>query len=262
MRRRFDPAWIGLALAFALTMSAGCPSNSDTSLKRIQNKGEIVFAMGRDFPPFYYRNEQNEWMGFEVDVAREVADRLSVGLKLVHVEWSGILDGLSAEMYDGVLSSMAVTVERKRLVAFSMPYYFSASQLFVHQEAGYRLTEDLVGKRIGVVGGTTYENDAAEYLRARVQYYEDAGRALHALDRKDLDGVITDRVVGRYLIDSLSLAIRPLGAPLRNEQIAIAFRKEDQALLQAVNHILEDMSKDDTLNRFIRKVAGQEYELK
>jgi polar amino acid transport system substrate-binding protein len=218
--------------------------------------------MGRDFPPFYYRNENNELEGFEVDVAREVAKRLGVRLKLVNIEWSGILDGLLAEMYDGVLSSMAVTEERKKIVAFSRPYYFSGSQVFVATDSDFKQTEALSGKRIGVAGGTTYETDAADTLGAKIRYYRHAGEALNALNRHEIDGVITDRVVGLYLMNSHRLDIRPLGAPLRNEEIAIAFRKGDRSLRGAVNRIIEDMGQDDTLNRLIRKVAGQQYELK
>ena len=261
MGRRVDAVWIALLLLTTILHPMGCGSDPESSLVRIKNKGEIVFAMGRDFPPFYYRNTKNEWMGFEVDVAREMAQRLGVRLKLVNVEWSGILDGLLAKMYDGVLASMAVTEERKRVVDFSIPYYFSASQLFVLNSAGFKQPAELKGKIVGVVGGTTYEMDAEQNLKSKIRYFKNSGEAMNALSQKEIDGVITDRVVGIYLMESHQLDIRPLGAPLRNEQIAVAFRKEDRSLLQAVNQQLKKMDEDGTLSRLIRKVAGQEYGL-
>ena len=74
-----------------------------------------------------------------------------------------------------------------------------------------------------------------------------------------LDGIITDTVVGLYQMNIGKFDIKCLGTPLRSEKVAVAFRKEDEALLKKVNKILEAMSKDGTLNNLIKKVALCEY---
>ena len=256
---RFFP--VCLLVITSLILFPSCDSAQDESINRIKTRGQIILAMGRDFPPFYYFNDKNELVGFEVDVARELAERLGVGLKLVNVEWTAIIDGLLADRYDGILASMAVTEERSERVAFSIPYYYSVSQLFVRRDALFKNPFELKDRIVGVSAGTTYEKDARERLTATIKYYSSAKESLTELNQGALEGVITDRVVGLYIMNVKNYVIKPLGAPLHSEKIAAAFRKQDKTLLKKVDEIMEDMQQDGTLNQLIKKVAGQEYEL-
>ena len=251
-------ALLGLMAGLLL---GGCAAEKDASLARIRRQGRITFAMGKDFPPFYYHDEKNDLIGFEVDVAREIAGRLGVQLELVNVEWTQIIDGLLAEKYDGILSSMAVTEERSARVAFTVPYYYSGAQLFVRSNAPFSDIADLKNARIGVAAGTTYETDAKQTLGGIVEHFDNAEEAIEALTEDRVQGVVTDSVVGMYLTNIDGNRFKPLGRHLRREAIAAAFRKEDQALLHEVNQILEEISRDETLTRLMKKVAGQEYPL-
>lgn len=87
--------------------------------------------MSGGYPPFNFYSDTNELVGFDVDVAREVAARLGVALKPVTTEWSGIIEGLRSGVYDGILGSMAVTEDRLKVVNFSTPYYYSGAQMMV-----------------------------------------------------------------------------------------------------------------------------------
>ena len=243
----------------SVLLLSACTAEKDGSLQRIRQQGQITFAMGRDFPPFYFHDTSDQLIGFEVDVAREIARRLGVRLKLMTVNWSGIIEGLNAEDYDGILASMSITESRKAVVAFSVPYYYSASSLFVRKDAGWATTDDLMGKTIGVAAGTTYESDARDRLSANVRYFENAEAALMDLQLGSIDAVVTDRVVGIYVSKLKQLDVTYLGAALRKEEIAVAFRQRDLVLLNRINQILGNMAKDGTLNRFIKKVAGNEY---
>ena len=154
---------------------------------------------------------------------------------------------------------MAVTEERLRLVAFSVPYYYSGAQLMIRSDTSFKSPSDLKDRTIGVVGGTTYENDAKLLGASRIRLYKDDNQTIHDLQKGVLDGIITDKVVGCYLKNSGQFDIKRLGDLLRSEKIAVAFRKEDAALLKRVNKILEAMRKDDTLSNLIKKVALGEY---
>lgn len=246
-------------MMMSLLLFPSCSSDKDDSLTRIRNARQISFAMEGTYPPFNFYNDKNELVGFDVDVAREVGKRLGVKVKLVATEWSNIIQGLRSGAYDGILGSMAVTEERKKLVAFSVPYYYSGSQLMVRKDASFKYPTDLKGRTIGVVGGTTYENDAKMLEAGRIRLYKDDYQCLRELHMGILDGIITDTVLGLYQMTIGKFDIKCLGVPLRREKIAVAFRKEDDNLLKKVNKILEAMSKDDTLNNLIKKVALCEY---
>jgi polar amino acid transport system substrate-binding protein len=231
-----------------------CSTDKGDSLTRIRNTGQISFAMSGAFPPFSFYTDKNELVGFDVDVAREVAKRLGVKVKIVTTEWSSIIQGLRSGDYDGILGSMAVTEERLKLVVFSVPYYYTGAQLMVRANAFFKSPADLKGRTIGVVGGTTYENDAKLLGASRIRLYSGDNQTIHELHKGVLDGAITDKVVGSYLMNCGQFDIKRLGVLLRSENIAVAFRKEDVALLKKVNKILETMRKDGSLDDLLKKV--------
>ncbi|MGE4442762.1 MAG: ABC transporter substrate-binding protein [Desulfomicrobium sp.] len=239
----------GAVVSFLFLGLVGCSDTKVDSLERVRKAGEISFAMSGGYPPFNFFNESNELVGFDVDVAREVATRLGVTLKPVTTEWSGIIEGLRSGVYDGILGSMAVTEDRLKVVNFSTPYYYSGAQMMVKKDSSFTSPEDLRGRTVGVVTGTTFADDAARLGVGEVKLYKDDTQTLTELSNGVVDGVITDRVVGVNAMNSGRFEIAPLGAPLRSEDIAVAFNTNDDTLLAAVDQILKAMHEDGTLAR-------------
>ena len=236
-----------------------CSKDNGSTLSRIKKTGQIRFGVEGTYPPFNFYNGKKELVGFDVDVAREIALRLHVEPVFVDKEWGKIIPGLNTGEYDCIVASMAVTEERLKQVNFSEPYYYSSSQLIVRSDAAFQNLEDLKRKTIGVVAGTTYEIDAKKLGADPILVYKDDYQCLHELHLGILDGVITDKVLGAYLKNRGQFKTKLLGPPLRQEKIAVAFRKDDDALLRKVSKILKAMHKDGTLNSLISKVAQGGY---
>lgn len=241
-----------LLLCSMVLSGCGQKDKSDNSLERVKEAGEISFSMSGGYPPFNYYNDKNQLVGFDIDVCNEVADRLGVKFNPVPNEWSGIVEGLRSGVYDGILGSMAITKDREKVVDFTIPYYYSGAQLLVREDSPYQSAEELKGKKVGMATGTTFEKDA-EKLEADVKLYKDDNQTLMELQSKNLDAVITDRVVGINAINKGEFQIRLLGSPLRSEDIAVAFRQEDDTLREAVNAILQQMHDDGTLSELSQK---------
>lgn len=240
---------VAVAASILLFGLVSCSDKEVDSLERVRKAGEISFAMSGGYPPFNFYSDTNELVGFDVDVAREVATRLGVSLKPVTTEWSGIIEGLRSGVYDGILGSMAVTEDRLKVVNFSTPYYYSGAQMMVKKDSSFATPEDLRGRIVGVVTGTTFADDAAKLGVGEVKLYKDDTQTLTELSSGVVDGVITDRVVGVNAMNSGKFEIQALGAPLRSENIAVAFNKNDETLLAAVDQILKTMHEDGTLAR-------------
>ena len=238
-----------LTVTVLLLGLAACADTESDSLQRVKNAGEISFAMSGGYPPFNFYSQDNELVGFDVDVVREVATRLGLTLKPVTTEWSGIIEGLRSGVYDGILGSMAVTEDRLKVVDFSTPYYYSGAQLMVKNGSPLTSPADIKGRIVGVVTGTTFADDAAKLGAGEVKLYKDDTQTLTELSSGVVDGVITDRVVGVNAMNSGKFDIAPLGAPLRSEDIAVAFNKDDTTLLAEVDRILAAMHEDGTLAR-------------
>ncbi|MFH1377218.1 MAG: ABC transporter substrate-binding protein/permease [Planctomycetota bacterium] len=209
-------------------------------------------ALTGKYPPFSFYDTTGELTGFDVDVSREIAKRLDRPLVIIATEWDGILAGLLADKYDAIIGSMAITPERERQVAFSVPYYRSGAQLFVHRsnpDEAYDIRE-CAGKRIGVVLGETYQRFLETShplintvtLKSTVEIFE-------LLERHRLTGFVSDRLVGAYQIRSAGRPFVPVGSLLYQESMGIPVSKNNPALLAAINEALDRMHADGTLDR-------------
>ncbi len=215
----------------------------------------ISFAGSGGYPPFNYMNDKGEVEGFDVDVAQEIADRLGMEMEYVTTAWDGIIEGLRARRYDGILGSMAITDEREERVDFSIPYYYSGAQVFVRKDSGITSVEDLTEDHtIGLVTGTTFEQDATD-LGVQAKLYEDDNQTLLELINGRNDGVLTDRVVGLNAVTKMKGGdqVTAIGSVLRAEVMGIAFHDDDDDLRERVNGALQAMHDDGTLSEISAK---------
>ncbi len=220
---------------------------------------ELASALTGKFPPFSYSNDKGELAGFDVDVSREIAQRIGRSSRIVATEWDGILAGLLAKKYDAIIASMAITPARQESVNFSTPYYQSGAQLFVHRDNPdqvYSINE-CDGLRIAVVLGETYQ----QFLETRFPEIEvvtlkSSAEIFEMLEQKRITGFVTDRLVGAWQIKQAGRPFVPVGEMLYKERIGIAIRKEMPQLLAQVNQALADMESDGTLSAIHNRYFG------
>jgi polar amino acid transport system substrate-binding protein len=254
-------AWLSraLILVFAVGALAGCTQESGNSLAQITEKGEISFAMSGGYPPFNYYDKDNNLVGFDVDIAAEVARRLGVELKPVTTAWDGILEGLLAARYDGILGSMGITPERLERVDFSDPYYLDGSQLVVRADSSITGPDALQNASVALVTGTTFEADAAAMTGvADVKLFEDDNQTLSELRNGRVDGVITGYFVAVNAVNEFPNDFKLAGDRIRAEEIAVAIRKENADLVSAINEALSAMRQDGTYAQISEKWFGRD----
>ncbi len=203
---------------------------------------EISFAMSGAYPPFNYVEVTGEVVGFDVDIAKEIARWMDLEPVIVTTAWDTIIGGLQAKRYDAILGSMAITEERSKQVNFSDPYYVSGAQLLVQEGSGIESSEDLDDARLAVVVGTTFEEEARQMPGVTdVVLYEAEEQTLQDLQLGRVDGVITDRLIGLYMTEEMELDFKLAGDLLYEETIAVAIHKDHPELLQAINTALAEM---------------------
>jgi polar amino acid transport system substrate-binding protein len=233
------------AAAVGLLLATGCSRDGS----------KIRFAGSGGYPPFNFVNEEDEVIGFDVDVAREVAQRLNKKLVYKTTAWDGIIEGLRAGRYDGILGSMAITDAREKVVDFSVPYYYSGPQVIVRQESEITSLAELDSSSvIGLVTGTTFEKDARE-LGVQIKYYEDDNQTLMELLNGRLDAAITDRVVGLNAMKSMKGGdeLMMVDTLLRTEACAVAVQEDATALRRDIDQALVAMHEDGTLSEISAK---------
>jgi len=227
-------------------------SGKDTSLETIKAKGKLVLGLDDAFPPMGYRNENNEIVGYDIDLAKEVAKRLGVELILQPIDWNAKEQELNTGKIDCIWNGFTITEERAKNMAFTKPYLKNAQVLVVKKSAPYQTLADLKGKAVGLQAGSSAAealDGAAEFKASlkNVVEFKDNLTALMDLEVGGVDAVIMDLIVANDNIKRAGKAYRILAESLSAEDYGVGFRKNDLALRDAVQSTLEAMAKDGTL---------------
>lgn len=240
---------VGLIISLMLVVFSGC----DTNIEKHVMEGKFTVVGSGGYPPFNFF-EDNQVVGFDVDTGKAIADDLGLELNYETSAWDGLIEGLKAGRYDGILGSMAITDERLEEVSFTIPYYYSGAQLIVRKDAGITDPSEMEGKTIAVATGTNFVKDA-EDLGAEVSLYDDDQGTLMELINGRVDGVITDRLVAVGAMKSMEGGedLMMAGELLRLEKMAIAVNKENTELLEELNEVLEKLHNDGSLTEISKK---------
>ncbi len=120
---------------------------------------EIRIGVEGAYPPFSAVTASGELVGFDIDIARALCDKMGAQCTLVQQDWDGIIPALLARKYDAIIASMSITEERKKKVAFTNKYYSTPAKFAQPKGAGNEISADgLKGKTVGVQRATTHDN--------------------------------------------------------------------------------------------------------
>lgn len=248
----------GVILAINL---AGVKEESN-SLERVLNKETFILGLDDSFPPMGFRNENNEIVGFDIDVAKEVCKRLGVELVLQPISWTAKEQELNSYNIDCIWNGMSVNDERKEKMNLSMSYLENSMSFVAKADNSITLLKDLEGKKVGVQSGSTAEEILQEseiYNKLdEVVSYSDNITAFMDLEINQVDCVFLDNIVANYYISSNNKQYKVLEETLQDEEYAIGFRKQDSELCNKVNEILVDMKKDGSLEQISTKWFGKD----
>ncbi|AOY75850.1 transporter substrate-binding domain-containing protein [Clostridium formicaceticum] len=227
------------------------------TLDEIKKRGALTFAMTGAYPPFNFIDEDGTLIGFDIDIANAIAEKIGVEAEPITVLWDGILAGLTSGRFDMIIGSMAITEERLEKVNFSNPYYYDGAQFFGREDLDADDLAEIENAAVGVVTGTTFQNFLVdmENVTDILQFESDVDN-MRAVQQGRSDGLITGLLVGLHGIEKFDMPLIPVGNPLYIEEIGIAIRKEDGTLLEAVNAALQEMIDDGTYEEISLKWFG------
>ena len=163
MKRMIAAVLAVFMLASVMTMAASA-KGSDDLLKTIQERGTIIVGLEGDWAPWSYVDENDELTGYDVEIAKAIADKLGVEIQIVPGEWDGLFAGMDAGRYDMVVNGVEVTEERADKYDFSTPYAYIRTALIVKGDNdSIKTFEDLKGKKTANSIASTYMNLAESY---------------------------------------------------------------------------------------------------
>lgn len=184
------------------------PQEGDTSLTDIQSKGKIVLGLDENFPPMGYRDaESNEIVGFDIDLAKEVAKRMELELVIQPIDWDSKEMELNGGSIDMIWNGMTITDDRIASMTISKPYIANKQVIIVPEDSSITTKADLEGKKVGLQkGSSAYEaltaDEATFKSLGEVVEYPDNVTVFTDLKAGRIDAFVVDEVNGRWIIEN------------------------------------------------------------
>lgn len=255
---------VALISAFLMVSALLCactPQKSSDLLTDIQERGYIIVAMEGTWSPWTYHDETDTLVGYDVEVATAVAEKLGVTVKFVEGEWDGLLAGLDDGRYDIMVNGVGITEERQLKYDFSTPYAYNRTAVIVRSEDdSIHTMTDLKGKKTANTISSTYAAQAEAY-GATVTAVDDLNQTIELLLSGRIDATLNaEAVYNDYIKAHPNANIKIATYSDEVELIAIPVRKDSScaSLLEAINKALSELAADGTLTALSEKYFGRD----
>jgi polar amino acid transport system substrate-binding protein len=251
----------GAITGSALERATAILGHAPTGLANdIVTKGQVIVANDSNYAPQSSVDPvTKEVVGFDVDVAKGMAEILGLDIKWQHPAWETIPGGLNNGRYDVSIGSMTSAIDgvkvadRWKTLDFSEPYYYTSGQVFV-KKGGTQITSvaDLAGKKVGVGAQTTYYDYLKKNSDAVVKTYTTDADTFPDLLNGNLDFVMTAGPTGQQAI----LEGKPMefsGKPLYYEDLSMAVKKGEADWVALLTYTVQQMHENGALTEMSKQ---------
>lgn len=251
-----------IAMLLAL-MLAVCPAfaEGEDQLATIKTKGEIIIATEGTWAPWTYHDESGELVGFDVEVAKAIAEKLGVTATFAETEWDGIFAGLDAGRYDIAANGIEVTDERALKYDFTTPYGYIRTALIVRGDNEDILSfEDLNGKNTANSIASTYMTLAESYGATAVGV-DTLDQTIQMVLSGRADATLNAEVsFYDYMSVHPDANLKVVALTDEASLVSIPVRKEEASatLLEAINQAITELAEEGELTRISEKYFGKD----
>lgn len=248
-------SWVVIGLAGLILGACGNPSatsQEDQSLSKVEEAKELVVATSGTLYPSSYYNDNNELVGYDVDVAKEVAQRLGVEVVFKEYNVDGQVSSLTKGEADLAANDFGLTDERAEKFSLSTPFKYSFNSMIVREsdDSGIASLDDLAGKKAAGEPNTSYMRLAESYGAELVTY----DNATNDQYLTDVANGRTDVIINDYYLQKMAVAAMP-DIPVKilenvyfdPNETGFLFVKDHKALREKVNEVLAEMKEDGSL---------------
>ncbi len=248
-----EPGTASTATTAAQTFAAG------TTMKKLQDAGEITVGVKFDAPPFGFKDTSGEVQGFDIDLAKAIADALGVTPKYIEALSDNRIAFLKDGTADLILSTMTITAERDEEIDFSKPYFIAKGRILVKEDnTDIKGVGDLAGKKVCTVLGSTYEETLKKQApKAELRLVDAYSECLELIQNGGVEAVSTDDVIltgmirqddTLKLVDDKELTTEPYGAGVK---------EGDTAFKGFVDSVIDTYFEDGSWATAYEKWVGQ-----
>lgn len=254
-----------LTLMFTVGLMTGCGGEREKEKPQSDVPKKIVIGLDDNYPPMGFRDENNEIVGFDIDLAKEAAKHMGIEVEFKAIDWASKEAEIQSGRIDALWNGLEITQERKKNLLFSDPYMNVQQIIFKRvDDATITKEEDLKDKIVATQSGS---GTAEEYVDSHkdvtgykdVKKYADYIAAFMDLENGRIDAIICDEIIGRYYMSKHPAKIAALDGHVGPmAQFGVAYRKGDRIMKEKMQKVLDEMRADGTLANISTKWFGKD----
>lgn len=270
MTKKFN-AYIILVAIIILTFTSlsGCRNSKNisketenkSSIEKIKDSGKIVIGTCADYPPYEFHKQidgKDEIVGFDIEIAKEIAKDLDVELEIKDMDFKGLLGALQTGNVDFIIAGMTPTTERAKSVDFTKKYYEADQGFLIRTEdkEKYKSIEELKGMKVGAQKGTIQEEVALNKIEnAQLKSLGKITDLVLELKNKKIEGIVLVKPVAEAYVNAnpdLCLSYISFG---KEDGVAIAVKKGNKELVDTMNKTIDRLVENKFLDNFIKNAT-------
>ena len=267
----------GLAALLSVSMLAGCGEqknesvdNANTnvtemSLQKVLERGYFTIGFG-EFAPMGYTNDAGEAVGFDIDLANAVADKIGVEVRLQPINWDSKKLELSSGSIDVIWNGFSINDERRKEILFSNPYLSTKQSIVVRADSDIARKADLAGKRIAIQSASTSEKalkadeDTFAMIGGENLVLADTGAAvLLEVQEGRADAAVIDEIFTKFYLEERGMSdqFKVLEEGFGEEDYGVGGRLGDYSLMEAINKALDECKAEGITSEISMKWFGE-----
>ena len=268
---------LGLAALMSVSLLAGCGANSgqnnkveineDNSLKKVEEQGYFTLGLDADFAPMGFTDDNGEIVGFDIDLAKAVAEKMGVALEVKPIDWDSKAMELSTGKIDVIWNGFSITDERCQEVLFSNPYLSTKQSVIVRADSDIKTKADLAGKKIALQDGSTSEDalkaDEETYASIgdeNISRFKENSQVLMEVEAGRADAAVIDEIFVRYYLQKENMLDKfvVLEEGFDEEDYGVGGRLDDIALMEAINKALDECKAEGITSKISETWFGED----
>lgn len=229
-----------------------------SSLEEIKSRGTLIMGTNPDYPPFEFKDKDQNIVGSDIEIAKEIASDLGVELDIKEAQFSSLVPMVKSRKIDIAIAGMDETPKRKEEIDFSDIYYTGEASIIINKtdKDKYQTKEDLKGATIGAQLGSVPEGIAKEQLTdAEILPLGMVSDIILQLKGNKINAVVLDDIVAKAYVENNEdlMIIEDLVLKGEDAGFAVALPKGDKELLEEINKTLARLKEENKLEKFLEE---------
>ncbi|WZL72495.1 transporter substrate-binding domain-containing protein [Clostridiaceae bacterium 35-E11] len=231
-----------------------------TKLDEIKKAGKLVLGTSADYPPYEFHKEidgEDTIVGFEIEMAKAIAEELGVELEIKDIKFDGLLAALAADKIDLIIAGMTPTEERKQSVDFTDQYFVDEHKVLIKSEDAEKIktADDLKNLKIGAQKASIQEGVAKDIEGAELKLISKITDLILEVSNDKIDALVLGKVTAQAYAERNEGLFVPEFSLGGGNGSAIAVKKGNEEFVQELNNIIDKLKKEGKVEQFIEEAT-------